>query len=202
MQNLPATSSTLQNEITELTKKLSPSGEDEVAKCINALLDAGLMIPSAVNEADAINLYRDALSATPVEGLRKVFIKLKRGEYSNHVRYLPNPAEMASLANAEIRTFRDDRARLSERMRVARENAALGVGSGNGLRQNPVTDARLKADKLYREGWQFHEKCSSQESWANRVKKGLPVGSIFLWAIGEIWSPAAKAMPAAERDAA
>lgn len=192
MQTMPAMSSTLQNEITSLTEKLSPAGADEVAKCINALLDAGLMIPSAVNENDAIDLYREALSATAIEGLRKAFIKLKRGEYANHRVFLPNPAELAAMATAEARSLQEDRARISERRRLVRENAELGIKAGPCvLLKNVVTSARMKAEELELQGWYLVEKCASQESWVGRSKKGLPTGAIFLWAIEEIWAPPA-----------
>lgn len=195
MQTMPALSSTFQSEITALTEKLSPAGSDEVAKCINALLDAGLMIPSAVSENEAIDLYRDALAETPIEGLRKAFLKLKRGGYSKHVAFLPNPSEMAALANAEAELFRADRARYSERARMVRENAQMNVKAGKHvLLKNVVTDARLRAEELSLAGWHFLENCPSQESWAGRAKKGLPVGSVFLWAIEEIWAPPGSAM--------
>lgn len=192
MQTMPALSSTLQSEITALTEKLSAAGSDEVAKCINALLDAGLMIPSAVSENEAIDLYRDALAATPIEGLRKAFIKLKRGGYAKHVTFLPNPSELAALANAEAESLRADRARISERARMVRENAALGVKAGKHVMlKNITTDARLRAEELSLLGWYLVDTCPSQESWVGRVKKGLPAGAIFLWAIGEIWAPPA-----------
>jgi hypothetical protein len=189
---MPALSSTLQSEITALTEKLSAAGSDEVAKCINALLEAGLMIPSAVSENEAIDLYRDALAATPIEGLRKAFIKLKRGGYAKHVAFLPNPSELAALANAEAESLRADRARISERARMVRENAALGVKAGKHVMlKNITTDARLRAEELSLLGWYLLDTCPSQESWVGRVKKGLPTGAIFLWAIGEIWAPPA-----------
>lgn len=187
-----ALSSTLQNEITALTEKLSAAGADEVAKCINALLDAGLMIPSAVSENEAIDLYRDALAETPIEGLRKAFLKLKRGGYSKHVAFLPNPSELAALANAEAESLRSDRARISERARLVRENAALGIKTGkHKMLKNVAEDARMRAEELSLSGWYLVENCASQEAWVGRAKKGLPTGSIFLWAIGEIWAPPA-----------
>lgn len=190
MQTMPALSSTLQSEITALTEKLSAAGSDEVAKCINALLEAGLMIPLAVSENEATDLYREALAATPIEGLRKAFIKLKRGGYAKHVTFLPNPSELAALANAEAESLRADRARISERARMVRENAALGVKAGKHVMlKNITTDARLRAEELSLLGWYLVDNCPSQESWVGRVKKGLPAGAIFLWAIGEIWAP-------------
>lgn len=195
MQTAPALSSTFQSEITALTDKLSPAGADEVAKCINALLDAGLMIPSAVSENEAIDLYRDALAETPIEGLRKAFIKLKRGGYSKHVAFLPNPSELAALANAESESLRADRARFSERARTVRENAALGVKSGKyTLLKDVANNARMRAEELSLLGWYLVDNCPSQESWVGRVKKGLPVGAVFLYAIGEIWAPPAATM--------
>lgn len=201
MQTMPAMSSTLQSEITALTEKLAPSGADEVAKCINALLDAGLMIPSAVSETDAIDLYRDALSATAIEGLRRTFFKLKRGGYSKFVAFMPNPSEMAALANAEAQSLREDRARISERARMVRENAQMRITAGkHAPLKDIVTNARLRAEELSFSGWYLVDKCPSQESWVNRVKKGLPVGAIFLWAIGEIWAPARFVQPESQAD--
>lgn len=194
MQTTPALSSTFRNEITALTEKLSPAGADEVAKCINALLDRGFMVPSSVSDEFTLDLYRDALLAAPIEGLRQAFVKLKRGDYPEYVDFLPKPAALASLANAEAKTLRADRARMSERMRTARENAALGVKAGkHKLLKNVAEDARIRAEELSLLGWCLVDNCPSQESWVGRVKKGLPTGAIYLWAIGEIWAPPAKA---------
>ena len=44
------------------------------------------------------------------------------------------------------------------------------------------------------DGWYLFETCPSQEAWVGRVKKGLPVGAVFLYAIGEIWAPPAATM--------
>jgi hypothetical protein len=190
MQTAPALSSTFRNEITALTEKLSPAGADEVAKCINALLDRGFMVPSSVSDEFTLDLYRDALSATPIEGLRKAFVKLKQGDYPEYVDFLPKPAALASLANAEAKHLRADRARMSERARLVRENAALGIKTGkHKLLKNVAEDARMRAEELSLSGWNLLEYCASQEAWVGRVKKGLPVGAIFLWAIGEIWAP-------------
>ncbi|OJF97594.1 hypothetical protein AX760_16660 [Pararhizobium antarcticum] len=161
-----------------------------MAKCINGLLDAGLMIPIAVSETDAIDLYREALSETPIEGLRKMFFKMKRGGYSKHLAFLPNPSEMAAIANSEAQSLREDRGRISERARMVRENAQMKTMAGrHAPLKDIVTSATIRADELSRVGWYFVEKCPSQESWVNRAKKGLPTGSVFLWAIGEIWAP-------------
>jgi len=190
MQTAPALSSTFRNEITALTEKLSPAGADEVAKCINALLDRGFMVPSSVSDEFTLDLYRDALSATPIEGLRKAFVKLKQGDYPEYVDFLPKPAALASLANAEAKHLRADRARMSERARLVRENAALGIKTGkHKLLKNVAEDARMRAEELSLSGWNLLEYCASQEAWVGRVKKGRPVGAIFLWAIGEIWAP-------------
>lgn len=201
MQTQPALSSTLQNEISALTERLSPSGADEVAKCINALLDRGFMVPSSVSDEFTLDLYRDALAATPIEGLRRAFLKLKQGDYPEYVDFMPKPAALASLANTEAKSVRAERARMSERMRTIRENAALGVKNGkHTLLKNVGEDARRRAEELARSGWYLVENCPSQESWVARVKKGLPVGAVFLYAIGEIWAP--PAIPAKERTAA
>lgn len=194
MQTLPAIPSTLQREITSLTEKLSPSGADEVAKCINSLLDRGFMVPSSVSDVYTIDLYRDALSSTPIEGLRRAFVKLKQGDYPEYVDFLPKPAALAALANAEARGLREDRARISERARMARENAEMNILAGKyGPLRNPVSEHREKAQDLARIGWSFVDNCPSQEAWVNRVKKGLPTGAVFLWGIDEIWAPPAKA---------
>lgn len=163
-----------------------------MAKCINALLDRGFMVPSSVSDEFTLDLYRDALSATPIEGLRKAFVKLKQGDYPEYVDFLPKPAALASLANAEAKHLRADRARMSERARLVRENAALGIKTGkHKLLKNVAEDARMRAEELSLSGWYLLEYCASQEAWVGRAKKGLPVGAIFLWAIGEIWAPPA-----------
>ncbi len=49
MTNLPAALSTLQTEISELTERLSPAGQDNVSDAISTLLAAGLSLPAAMD---------------------------------------------------------------------------------------------------------------------------------------------------------
>ncbi len=196
MTNLPARLSTLQGEITALTEKLSPCGIDEVGKCIASLMDAGMMIPASIQAEDPIEEYRIALKGVPIHGLRTVFVKLKRGEYEIQNRaFLPIPGEMAAMANLECRSLREERMRASEMIKAARENAEFGSPTLTrfGLKDLRVTHQE-RARELAGHGYVKVADGINQQMFGSLAKsRGLPAGSVLLWAIDEVWAPQAVA---------
>lgn len=191
MTNLPATLSTLQREISAITEKLSPCGGDEVGRCIASLMDAGMMIPASIQADDPVDEYRIAMKAVPLHGLRTVFVKLKRGEYDMDNRaFLPLPADMAAMAQAECRMLRDDRARANERLRTLEDNRSFPPRSPAPALKDLRITQRQRAEELARSGYVFVLSCTSHDAFANLAKKRqLPIGAIHLWAIDEVWAP-------------
>jgi hypothetical protein len=114
--SLPAKHSTLLQQITALTEQLAPAGPDEIAVCLNGLMNGGMMISASIQADNPVDEYRLALSGAPIAGLRKAFLKLKRGEYENiNYAFIPLPSELAAMARAEARVLREDRVRLQEK---------------------------------------------------------------------------------------
>lgn len=190
MTNLPATRSTLQSEISAITEKLAPCGDEEVGRCLASLMDAGMMIPASIQAADKVEEYRIALKGIPIHGLRTVFVKLKRGEYELDNRsFIPLPAEMAAMAHAECRSLRDDRARANERLRTIDENRRLPPRAPTPLLKDLRVTQRIRAEELERQGYALTAICSGHDAFANMAKKRqLPAGAIHLWAIDEVWA--------------
>lgn len=138
--SLPAQQSTLQQQITALTKQLAPATFDEIDVVLNGLMDGGMMFPATIKAKDKIGEYRKAMSDCPSVGLRKVSVKLKRGEYDNvNLAFIPLPAELAAMARAEARTEREDRQRLRERAKAIEEQSARPEP------RDPEMIARVKA---------------------------------------------------------
>jgi hypothetical protein len=191
MTNLPATLSTLQNEISVITEKLAPCGSEEVGRCLASLMDAGMMIPASIQAEDKVEEYRIALKGVPLHGLRTVFVKLKRGEYDIENRsFIPLPAEMAAMSHAECRSLRDDRARANERLRTIADNRKMQPRAPTPLLKDLRVTQRLRADDLQGQGYAFLCECKGHDAFASMAKKRqIPAGAIHLWAIDEVWAP-------------
>lgn len=116
MTNLPATLSTLKQEIGALTDKLAPARPDFIAECIDKLKSGGMMVPKTIAAADFIREYTIALAGVPSYGLAVAVAKLKRGEYPDvKPDFMPLPALLAAIARLETKTIRDDLVRLREK---------------------------------------------------------------------------------------
>lgn len=114
--NLPAILSTLDQEITALSKQLAPVKPDFIAECLHKLKSGGMLVPKSIAAADFLTEYTIALGGVPEHGLKVVVVKLKRGEYPDvNPEFMPLPAQLAAMARAECRVLRDDIARLREK---------------------------------------------------------------------------------------
>ncbi|MCY1241480.1 hypothetical protein D9M72_543840 [compost metagenome] len=125
-----------------------------------------------------------------------MFVRLKRGEYELQNRsFLPIPSEMAAMANLECRSLREERMRASEMIKAARENAEFGSPtlSRFGLKDLRVTH-RERARELAGHGYVKVADGINQQMFGSLAKsRGLPAGSVLLWAIDEVWAPEAVA---------
>lgn len=116
MTNLPATLSTLDQEITVLSERLNPPKPDFIAECLQSLKAGGMLVPKGIAAADFLREYSIAIGGVPHYGLMVVVAKLKRGEYTDvSAEFMPLPAHLAAMARAECRVVRDDIIRLREK---------------------------------------------------------------------------------------
>jgi hypothetical protein len=125
MTNLPATLSTLKQEIGALTDKLAPARPDFIAECIDKLKAGGMMVPKTIAATDFLREYTIALGGVPGYGLAVAVAKLKRGEYPDvKPDFMPLPAMLAAIARLETKLIRDDLVRLREKEATLQEAAA------------------------------------------------------------------------------
>ena len=191
MTNLPAQLSTLQNEISALTEKLSPLVDANVAEAIKSLLAAGLALPTAMNPDQAPAVYGFALKGSSIHGLKRSVAKIIRGEYKIHKAFIPNPPELATLVRAETQSIVDDlgRAKSMLEAREAKDRRVAAPSKAPLLNDLRVTHG-IRADELARKGFVFIVSCTSHDEFSRMGKrKQVPAGSIYLWAIDEVWSP-------------
>lgn len=124
----------MQQEISALTEQLAPAGADEIGQCIQGLMSGGMRISETITAANPVEEYRLSLRNVPVYGLRRAYVKLKRGEYENINRaFIPLPAELAAPANAECRLIREDRIRKQETLRAIEDSISRTLPSSHGL---------------------------------------------------------------------
>ncbi|RVG30735.1 hypothetical protein [Sinorhizobium meliloti] len=192
MTNLPAKLSTLQQEISALTEQLAPAGADEIGQCIEGLMSGGMRISETITAANPVEEYRLSLRNVPVHGLRRAYVKLKRGEYESISKaFIPLPAELAAMANAECRLIREDRIRKQETLRAIEDSVSRTVPSSHGLMDLRVTH-RERAIELAEKGFVRVAEGVDHLEFAQLAKsRELPAGSVHLWAIDEVWSPIA-----------
>jgi hypothetical protein len=192
MNNLPAKLSTLQQEISALTEQLAPAGADEIGQCIEGLMSGGMRISETITAANPVEEYRLSLRNVPVHGLRRAYVKLKRGEYENiNKAFIPLPAELAAMANAECRLIREDRIRKQETLRAIEDSVSRTLPSSHGLMDLRVTQ-RERAVALAEKGFVRVAEGVDHLEFAQLAKsRELPAGTVHLWAIDEVWSPIA-----------
>lgn len=124
MTNLPATLSTLKQEIGALTDKLAPARPDFIAECLNNLMAGGMLVPKGIAPGEFIREYTIALSGIPAHGLAVAVAKLKRGEYPDvKHEFVPVPSMLAAIARLETKAIRDDLVRLREKETTLQEAA-------------------------------------------------------------------------------
>jgi len=192
MNNLPAQLSTLQQEISALTEKLAPANADEIGQCIEGLMSGGMRISETITADNPVEEYRLSLRNVPVYGLRRAYTKLKRGEYENiNKAFIPLPAELAAMANAECRIIREDRIRKQETMRAVEDSVSRTLPSAHGLMDLRVKQ-RERANELAAQGFYLVAEGVDHLEFTNLARsRELPPRSVHLWAIDEVWSPIA-----------
>ncbi|MGH0280453.1 hypothetical protein [Sinorhizobium meliloti] len=193
MTNLPAQLSTLRLEISAITDQLAPVTSDEIGQCIDELMSGGMRLSETITAPNPIAEYRFSLRNVPVYGLRHVFLKLKRGEYENiNLAFIPLPNEMAAMANEECRLLREDRIRkqetlnaLAERRRPVQVSVLHDLCSAQRERSAELAS---QGYVLVADGGVTHDAFSSLAK-----SRAIPAGSLHLWALDEVWAPAAVA---------
>lgn len=111
--------------------------------------------------------------------LKAVVIHLVKGTWHEDVKFCPRPPELANMVRDEQRRVEAaNRQRLPAPAAVAQPFKDLRVTH------------RLRSEELQRLGFTFHDRCQSHEAFAALAKRrAVPVGSVHLWAIDEIWVP-------------
>lgn len=111
MSNSLTTLSTLHNEITDLQRKLSPAGDEVVAKALASLRTAGLRAPEGIPAAEINKVYSFALSGLAGYALNKTIRRIIQGEIDGITAFIPTPPELAKLTRAEQAKITEDLAR-------------------------------------------------------------------------------------------
>jgi len=94
------------------TARLTPAGEDGVAKALRTLQTGGLALSSNIKAKDMNTVYSYALSGLSSDALTIACKKLVRGEYDiERKSIIPLPPELAAMVRAEQRLISDDLAR-------------------------------------------------------------------------------------------
>lgn len=108
MSNSLTTLSTLHNEITDLQRKLSPAGDETVAKALASLRTAGLRAPEGIPAAEINKVYSFALSGLAGYALNKTIRRIIQGEIEGITAFIPTPPELAKLTRAEQAKITED----------------------------------------------------------------------------------------------
>lgn len=102
----------MSQEIGALTAKLAPAEPASIASYLLSMRKAGLALPHGMKPEDLEAVYGYALSDVPACGLKRAVEKIIKGEYDIERAFIPRPPELAAIARAESKSFRDDLTRL------------------------------------------------------------------------------------------
>lgn len=123
-------SSTLKQQISDLSVKLEPASGDEIAMALNGLLNGGKMYPTSIQAEKPLAEYRIALCGLSKEALRRAYAKLKRGEYPQYnTDFLPIPARFAEIVRGEQHGIVDDLARLKSKAEALKSEPPIDEGA-------------------------------------------------------------------------
>lgn len=153
-----------------------------------------LPLPKGIGADELLRGYLFALEGENLTTLRSVIVRLCKGTWYENVVFCPHPPELANMVRAEQRRIEaENRTRLSPPAPVSK----------------PFKDVRItqreRAKELESKGYWLCATDVSHEKFASMARnRKLPVGSLHLWAIDEVWAPkaATQAAQANERDVA
>jgi len=112
-----ATLSTLQLQITAIADGLRPGNDEAVAKSLQSLMKAGLMLSTNIKAEDMNKVYSYAVNGLAKDAITNVTRKLVRGEFDlKNKDFIPLPAEFASLIRSEQRMISEDLTRARSRL--------------------------------------------------------------------------------------
>lgn len=107
--------STSAQQISALTERLAPAGDEVVKSSILSLLRMGLVLPQNMEASDMAAAYGFALAKVSIHGIKAATAKIARGEYQrDFMDIIPRPPEFAALARAEEASIRADLVRIRE----------------------------------------------------------------------------------------
>jgi hypothetical protein len=140
-------------------------------------------MPRGVDAEMLLAGYYLALHDQPIEALETVVKHLVRGTWHEEVKFCPRPPELANMVRSEQRRVEaTNRPRLPFPASVPHQFRDLRIVH------------RQRAEDLARQRYLLVANGITHESFGKLAKsRGIPAGSIHLWAIDEIWAPAAVA---------
>ncbi|GEM_PF-6204542 len=166
--------STLSREITALTERLAPAGDDAILRSLSAMQAAGMTMPAGIEPAKLLPVYRYALCGVPACGLSVVTQKLIRGDYAENANVLlgtiPKPPVLAALARREAATTRAELARKRE------ITAALNPASSQTERSPEIRErVRTRLRQFHAEHAAARAACAMADGARRRVGNDLTV---------------------------
>lgn len=140
-------------------------------------------MPRGVDAEMLLTGYHVALQDEPIGALENVVMHLVKGTWREEVKFCPRPPELANMVREEQRRIDAvNRPRLPPPAAVPHEFKDIRVTH------------RLRAEELAKLGHVLVAEGITREAFCHLAKsRGIPAGSIHLWAIDEVWAPTAVA---------
>ncbi|KSV78985.1 hypothetical protein N182_18490 [Sinorhizobium sp. GL2] len=141
-----------------------------------------LPTPRGTDAEGLLNGYFVALEGLPLTAVQSVVTKLVKGTWIEPVTFCPRPPELASMVRKEHA--------------MMRERSAPSVShlpAPYSFKDLRVTH-RERSRELAAQGYVRVAEGIDQQMFGSLAKsRGLPAGSVLLWAIDEVWAPEAVA---------
>lgn len=141
----------MEQQITAVTARLAPAGEDAVAKALRSLQAAGLGLPSSIDPKEVGKVYSFALSGLSQDALVIAVKKLVRGEYNVNRAFIPTPPELAAMVRAEAKTISDDLVRLKATAEAMRPPETVKVSEEGKARIRKMLEEYRASHRLAKE---------------------------------------------------
>ncbi|PLU57739.1 hypothetical protein BMJ23_07370 [Sinorhizobium medicae] len=117
--------STLDREISIAASNLKPKAEEVLPQCLRLMLNVGMTLSPAIDQAMMIDAYRYAISGLPAAALQKATECLIKGDIERTARWcIPIPPELAAIARDEATSMYNDLRRMQETRDTLKDIAA------------------------------------------------------------------------------
>ncbi len=159
----------MQQTPTELGAPISSKDQQYVESLVTKIFSA-LPSDKGVNPADMLDTYMLALLGQPINAFRSVVYKLLTGTLDRSIRFVPRPPELANYV-------RDEASRLRR------------LSAPPALPAPAKPSAIMAAQKRWDGGRILVENCSIDQARAMARRNEIPVGSIYVAALGKVFAP-------------